>query len=54
VVVRLPLQSPAIQAADIDQDNSHEGPDPERPAPWQASDGGSVMPRTSFAAIAMA
>jgi two-component system cell cycle sensor histidine kinase PleC len=54
VVVRLPLHSPAIQAADIDQDNSHEGPDPERPAPWQASGGGSVMPRTSFAAIAMA
>ena len=54
VVVRLPLQSPAIQPADIDQDDSHEGSDPERPAPWQASGGGSVMPPTSFAAIAMA
>jgi two-component system cell cycle sensor histidine kinase PleC len=54
VVVRLPLQSPATQPADIDQDDSHEGSDPESPAPWQASGGGSVMPPTSFAAIAMA
>jgi two-component system, cell cycle sensor histidine kinase PleC len=54
VVVRLPLQSPAIQALDTNQDNSQEGSDRERPAPWQASGGGSVMPPTSFAAIAMA
>jgi hypothetical protein len=50
----LPLQSPATQPADIDQDDSHEGSDPKSPTPWQASGGGSVMPPTSFAAIAMA
>jgi two-component system cell cycle sensor histidine kinase PleC len=54
VVVRLPLQSPAMQPPDTDQGNNHEGFDPERPAPWQASGGGSVMPPTSFAAVAMA
>jgi two-component system cell cycle sensor histidine kinase PleC len=54
VVVRLPLQSPAIQSPDTDQDNNREASDPERPAPWRASGGGSVMPPTSFAAVAMA
>jgi two-component system cell cycle sensor histidine kinase PleC len=54
VVVRLPLQAPAIQALDGNQDNNQDGSDRERPALWQASGGGSVMPPTSFAAIAVA
>jgi len=54
VVVRLPLQSPAIEPPDTDQGHVHEGSDPERPALWRASGGGSVMPPTSSAAVAMA
>jgi len=54
VVVRLPLQAPAIEPSDTDADDTPDGSDSDQPAPWKTSGGGGIMPPTSFAAIAMA
>jgi two-component system, cell cycle sensor histidine kinase PleC len=53
VVVRLPLHSPALQPGDTGKDEDRDGPDHEPPALWHAAGGGSVMPPSSHAAIAV-
>jgi two-component system, cell cycle sensor histidine kinase PleC len=54
VVVRLPLQSPALPSDDTDPDNRRDRPDQKRASAWQASGGGGMMPPMSLAAAAAA
>jgi two-component system cell cycle sensor histidine kinase PleC len=54
VVVRLPLQSPALPSDDTDPDNRRDQPGQKRATAWQGPGGGGMVPPLSLAAAAAA
>jgi two-component system, cell cycle sensor histidine kinase PleC len=52
VVVRLPMQPPALPSDDADSDNRSDRSSQKRGAPWQGSGRGSVLPPMSLAVAA--
>jgi two-component system, cell cycle sensor histidine kinase PleC len=54
VVVRLPMQPPALPSDDTDSDNRSDRSSQKRGAPWQGSGAGSVLPPMSLAFAAAA